>query len=531
MLRKIISSIKHQASGIRFLLSIISAILLILAYPGFNLEFLAWIALIPLFFALENKNLKQRFITGYIFGIIFYSGILYWLANVTIPGTIVLIFLLSFAPAIFCSLYLKLIPPSAGSRRISSGETSYGKTYNLLLLFAVPAAWVITEYLTTHLFTGFPWAFLGYTQYLNLPIIQISDITGACGVSFVIVFVNYCIYKVFRSPEKKIYAVCGISAVILCCFYGFYRLNQNYITRPLKIAVIQGNIPQELKWDENYEKFILDKYELLTLEAVKDNPALIIWPETSVPGLLEEEYIFDRIMNLVKSIDIDLLVGTVRRIDSKFYNSATLISKKGEILDSYDKIHLVPLGEYIPFEKYAPWFRNIIDKPIGDFEFGREFKLLKIKTEQTSTSDRSIVKDIYFYKFGVLICFEDIFPNLAREFVKKGALFLVNMTNDAWFGKTSAPYQHLQSSVFRAVENRVPVVRSTNTGISCFINQKGEIKGSVRRDGKEIFIDGLEQSEIYSIKRSTIYTRFADWFSYLCFAIFIISLLKRLPTL
>ncbi len=338
----------------KLILPIISSVLLILAFSRFNLGPLAWIALIPLFFALENKNIKQRFAIGYLFGLIFFSGILYWLINVTVPGTIVLVLLLSLAPAIFCSLYLKLI------------------TYNLLLFLAIPSAWVITEYLRTYLFTGFPWALLGYSQYLNLPVIQISDITGSYGVSFIIVLVNFCIYAIIKKfPNKKIFTTLGISILIVTVFYGFYRLNQKYMIPPIKVAVVQGNIPQSMKWDRTYEKFILDKYEFITLEAQESKPDIIIWPETSVPGILgRDKHIFNRVMNLARSIDTDLLIGTIREIDSKFYNSATLVSKEGRILESYDKLHLVPFGEYVPLEKYMPWFRNTIDKPIGDFEPG-----------------------------------------------------------------------------------------------------------------------------------------------------------------
>lgn len=497
--------------NVKLILPIISSILLILAFPRFNLGFLAWIALIPLFFALENKNIKQRFAIGYLFGLIFFSGILYWLVNVTVPGTIVLVLLLSLAPAIFCSLYLKLI------------------TYNLLLFLAIPSAWVITEYLRTYLFTGFPWALLGYSQYLNLPVIQISDITGSYGISFIIVLVNFCIYAIIKKfPNKKIFTTLGISILIVTVFYGFYRLNQKYMIPPIKVAVVQGNIPQSMKWDRTYEKFILDKYEFITLEAQESNPDIIIWPETSVPGILgRDKHIFSRVTNLARSIDTDLLIGTIREIDSKFYNSATLVSKEGRILESYDKLHLVPFGEYVPLEKYMPWFRNTIDKPIGNFEPGTEFKLLKVKTGQASVIGDSIIKDTRFYKFGTLICFEDIFPNLARRFVKEGALFLVNITNDAWFGKTSAPYQHVQSSVFRAVENRVPVIRSANTGVSCFIDQKGRIIDSVRINGEEIFVDGYTERDIYPLSIPTIYTRFGDIFCYVCLALYLTSLIKR----
>lgn len=496
--------------GFRVFLPIIAAILLILSYPRFNLEFLAWVALIPLFFALENKSLKRRFIVGYFFGLIFFSGILYWLANVTVPGTIVLILLLSLAPAIFSCLYIYPIPP------------------NIYPIFYIPSIWVISEYLRTHLLTGFPWALLAYSQYLNIPVIQISDITASYGVSFVIVLINFCIYAVIRkSHNRKKYTVIGIFILIAVLFYGFFSLNQKYITQPLKVSIVQGNIPQELKWDKDYERFILDKYEFLTQLASKEGSHIIIWPETSVPVILGRDDIFERITNLADSLNTSLLVGVIREENLKYYNSAVLISGNGKILGSYDKLHLVPFGEYIPLEEHIPWFRSLIDKVIGDFEAGRDFNLFTISIENISSQEKSIVKNIRFYKFGVLICFEDIFPDLARNFVKKGALFLLNITNDAWFGNTAAPFQHVQSSVFRAIENRVPVIRSANTGVSCFINQNGIIIDSVKENEKEIFVDGYKHAEIHPILNTTIYTRFGDVFFYICLAMFIVSFIKR----
>ena len=226
-------------------------------------------------------------------------------------------------------------------------------------------------------------------------------------------------------------------------------------------------------------------------------------------------------------MDSFLLVGTIRGEGSLFYNSATLISRKSEATDSYDKFHLVPFGEYVPFEKHIPFFRGLIDKPIGDFASGEESKLLRINIERKTESEASIRREVNFYKFGTLICFEDIFPEISRNFVKQGASFLVNMTNDAWFGKTSAPYQHVQSSVFRAVENRVPVVRAANTGVSCFINQYGKIFSVLRKDGTEIFVEGVDNARIFPSKKSTIYTKYGDLFCYISIFLFFILLLRQ----
>lgn len=511
MLRKVIWPIRYElwAMSYSFILPVISALLLILAYPKFDLKFLAWVAFVPLFFSLENKNPKQRFIIGYLFGFIFFSGILYWLINVSVPGAIVLIIILSCAPAMFC-----LYTPS-------------GIVYDIL---AIPSLWVLTEFLRSHIFTGFPWVMLGYSQYLNLPIIQIADITGVYGVSFLIVLVNFAIYSVIRKFKKRfIHIVIALCGLILTFFYGSYRLQEGYLGVPLEISVIQGNIPQGMKWDPQYKRLILDTYERLTLQAKKENADLIIWPETAIPGFFEGDgYLYTRITDLAKIIDTPLLVGAIRETDSRLHNSAYLISEDGKVLKVYNKIHLVPFGEYIPLEKYIPWLRNFIDKPIGDFDFGDEYTLFRIKAERKGYINESIVKDIRFYNFGVLICFEDIFPYLARNFVKSGAEFMVNITNDAWFGKTSAPYQHLEASVFRAVENRVPVIRSANTGISCFIDQKGRIISFVKVDGEKTFVEGYKQARIVPSYRRTLYTLWGDIFVSISCVIFITALaIKR----
>jgi len=509
MLRKIKSDYILQITSYRFLLPVISAILLVLAYPKLNLEFLAWVALVPLFFTIENKEIKERFIRGYIFGIIFFAGILWWLVNVSIPGMIVLVLLLSIAPALFCALI-----PKTEDR-------------GLLTIVFVPAAWVLTEYLRTHLFTGFPWALLAYSQSLNLPIIQIADITGPYGVSFLVVLVNYCIFKAIKKGPKKIlsfrdlffgwtYILLFAMAVYLVSFvYGYNRLRAPEAPDALKVSVIQGNIPQEMKWDARYKYVIVDKYRALTKDSLKENPRFVIWPETSIPGYIDEEDIMGRIRKLAKENNIFLLVGALRQEAEKIYNSAVLISNEGNIASYYDKIHLVPMGEFIPFSDSFGWVRNFINKPIGHFNRGNEFTVFRFTLKDTILRPDRIQRAIRFYKFSTLVCFEDIFPDLCRRFVKNGAEFLVNMTNDAWFGNTRAPYQHAQGSIFRAVENRVPVIRAANTGVSCIIDKKGRVIATVRDKKKETFISGYTVAVIVPGYYKTIYTKFGDVFSWI----------------
>ncbi|OIO37392.1 MAG: apolipoprotein N-acyltransferase [Candidatus Omnitrophica bacterium CG1_02_49_10] len=268
-----------------------------------------------------------------------------------------------------------------------------------------------------------------------------------------------------------------------------------------RVSVIQGNIHQGEKWDSSLKNEIFAKYERLTLEALLDKPDLIIWPETSFPGFPEEETLFiDKLAFLSKKMRADILIGAPTFADPggyKFYNSAILIDKDNGICMQYDKAHLVPFGEYLPFERILGFVRGFSSRPIGDFEGGDEYTVFESGSR----------------RFGVLICFEDIFPGLVRNFTRANPDFMVNITNDAWFMRSSAPYQHAQASVLRAVENRVSFVRSANTGLSCFIDPKGRITEAVSKDEKEIFVDGFRTAEVPAGPRTSFYRRHGDIFA------------------
>lgn len=448
---------------------IISAILLTLSYPVFNLEFLAWFAFVPFFFAIKDKSHKKAFRFGFLFGLIFFASTIYWLLYVSVLGYIILILYLS----IFFALFAALVQSAIHRSRPTS-------------VFLIPLVWILLEYLRANLFTGFGWALLGYSQYLNLPVIQIADKTGVWGVSFIVMMVNVAIFKLLKDGIRKsrLSLTSAILILALSIYYGHVKLNEKALSMDLKISVIQGNIPQHQKWDVSFKEHILTRYESLTKEAAKEKPDLIIWPETSLPGYLEEKDLGGRVRRLARETGTLLLIGAPSIGDyenDEYYNSAILISAEGRVLNRYDKLRLVPFGEYVPFEKKFSFIRGLIDKPIGDFRPGTEYTVFRMDNGAA---------------FSVLICFEDIFPDLVASFVKREADFLVNITNDAWFMKSSAPYQHAQASVFRAVENRVPVVRAANTGLSCFIDSKGRIIDKVSIGKEDIFVTGFKTSNI-----------------------------------
>ncbi|MFA4984588.1 MAG: apolipoprotein N-acyltransferase [Candidatus Omnitrophota bacterium] len=475
-------------------LSILSGLLLIFSFPSFNLWIFAWFAFVPLFLALEDCSKKKAFLLSYLAGIVFWLGTIYWLVHVTLAGMLLLVLYLALYFGVFGLIISQ-------SRRLPV----------ICLLFFLPSVWVLLEYLRSHLFTGFGWALLAHSQYLNLPAIQIADITGAYGVSFILLMANAGIKELVifarRGGDRKKSA----AAILLCLamiggvfFYGYLRLNiirQKALYASLRVSVIQGNIAQHLKWRPIAKNYILRKYLDLSLEAGGSNPDVMIWPEASLPAVVEQEpFFFEAARRLSDDMGIPLLVGAVTLRDGIYYNSAFLITSYQQEPTRYDKLHLVPFGEYIPLKNFFSFLETIV--PIGDFSPGREYAVFTLPGARSQGPVR----------FSVLICFEDLFPQLSRRFVAKGADFLVNITNDAWFGESSAPYQHLSASVLRAVENRVPLVRAANTGVSGFISAEGRIISLAEDNrGKNIFIEGYLNDEINILRGGpAFYTRFGD---------------------
>ncbi|MFH0763690.1 MAG: apolipoprotein N-acyltransferase [Candidatus Omnitrophota bacterium] len=499
----------------RLLLIALSASLLVLSFPNFNYEFLAWFALVPLFFAIDGQKPLKSFALSYLCGALFFLGTIYWLIHVTLPGMI--------AVVLYLALYFGFFGVAAVFS-LRKPKTENLKPNDYYALIFIPSAWVTLELIRSRFLTGFGWNLLAHSQAYTLPVIQIADITGAYGVSFLIVMVNTGIFLTIKNFRKKIYPLAYLAAAVFIVYisaaYGTYRLKNVFTGERLKVAVIQGNIPQAKKWDANFREGILLKYEKLTKEAAREKIDLVIWPETSVPGFLEAERdLFERIRNLAREIKTPLLVGAPRegiRPVEAYYNSAYLFGDDGRLVDRYDKIHLVPFGEYVPAKDIFSFVENFAPSPIGDFTAGGNYTVFRFLIERNTGNYKLKWKLVKKVKFSALICFEDIFPDLAREFVKRGAGFLVNITNDAWFGRSSAAYQHAQSSVFRAVENRVNVVRAANTGLSCFIDQKGAIAAAAGSPGKEIFTDGYRVHELILTKTRTFYTVYGDIFACLC---------------
>ncbi|MFH1440865.1 MAG: apolipoprotein N-acyltransferase [Candidatus Omnitrophota bacterium] len=546
MLREIKRSIVDSPQSIvkktkTIILCLLSSILLILSFNNGNLWFLAWVGFVPFFFAIKNKSKIKSFLLAYLTGVIFWLGTIYWLIHVTLIGMIVLVLYLALYFGIFGLIisYFVILRESAGSRfcpDVTSGQNDkfevFRSSFYITQLVILPSIWVILEYIRGHLFPSFPWAILAYSQYTNLPVIQIADIFGAWVVSFLIIMVNYAIYLIIsciplsagervkgeRDNRKKI-SITVISVLVIVLSYGYYKLffaGRIEGQKSASICVVQPNIPQELKWDIKAKDFIISEYLNLTKQAVKTSPDLIIWPEAALPTIPQEDQeSFSKIELFVKQINTELLLGAVTIEEDNYYNSAVLLSSGGSVVEQYNKIHLVPFGEYLPLRGKLGFLEALV--PIEDFTKGQEYTIFNL--------DRERVKGEGNINFAVLICFEDVFPELAREFVRKGAGFLVNISNDAWFKDTSEPYQHMQASVFRAVENRVFVVRCANTGVSAFISPSGKIISQVHDiTGKGTYVKGVAAEKVFApTGQLSFYTRKGDIFILLCLILILIN--------
>jgi apolipoprotein N-acyltransferase len=548
-----------------FLFPLLSGLLLFLAFPRYDLSWLAWIGFVPLLLRIREMKPWQALLMGWFAGVVFFLGITTW-------------WLQEFkAVSIFASglgyLYLGIY-----FGIFSFLMTQIRNRTTLPSLVAAPL-WVTIEYIRANLsFLAFPWALLGHSQYVNLPIIQMASVTGIYGVSFIVMLVNGALADLlvhFFSPspcpspprlslfdglkaqslskgssqaargEEKKWIIGKIKsgglpdgarkaayrlAVVLfivvgICIAGWTSLFPEPGGKPLKVAVVQGNIPQKMKWDRMHRDEILSRYEALSREAARENPDLIIWPETATPGfILKNVDLYSRVVSLVRALGTPFLIGSAEypkflkgeTQGQKSGNTAIYFSPEGRVTGQYLKIRLVPFGEYAPLEGFITWPEFIIKVDRQRFEMpGREQTLFPLKGT----------------RIGNLICWEVLFPYLMRQAVKKGAGLVVNLSNEAWFGKTDFPYQMLASCVFRAVENRVNLVRATNTGISCFIDPNGRITGRVNKASHETFVDGTLTKTIFVNRPGTFYTYFGDILVYLSsgFTVFMLiySWLKR----
>lgn len=482
-----------------YILAILSGVLLALSFPKPGLSLLAWFAFVPLLLAMGKKSPAASFKLGFACGMTAYAGVFYWL-------NIVMITYGKLHWSVSVALYLILAAYIALYVGLTAWIVGRARDVGISPLFSFPVIWVGLEYLRSFLFTGFPWASLGYSQYRTLPLIQVSDIAGVYGLSFLIALGNIVLYLMLKGmagKEKASYPTKGAAFFLLLMVvtlgYGFNRLNSTESGTPLKVSLIQGNIPQDVKWDPSFQEATVGIYERLSRQPSVTGSDLVVWPESAAPFFFQDDARYaDRIRKLAVELKAGLITGSPAydRTDSgvKYLNSAFLLAPSGDVVGRSDKIHLVPFGEYVPMANLLPFVNKLVTG-IGDFSPGAA--AVPLETGKG--------------KAGILICFEGIFPELSRAYVQAGSRLLVNISNDAWYKKSSAPYQHLSMTVFRAVENRVPLVRATNTGISSIIDSKGHIRGMT-----PLFSEAVLAGEIRLGSGDTIYSRYGDIFAVSC---------------
>jgi apolipoprotein N-acyltransferase len=467
-------------------------------------EALAWFALVPLFFAIEGRTGKQAFWIGTLAGAVYFAASIYWVTvALTVFGhipyfaAIPILFLLIFYLAIFWGIAAWLIVLINGSLRTP-------------LTLSAPLVFTALEYLRNYALSGFPWSNIAYTQYRNLAIIQLSSITGIYGVVFLMVLSSALIYEWMAAYQRRrlgrpVVATVVFSALVIFAFgWGVHRageLKEEARSVPsLRITVLQGNIDQNIKnRSENYRGSIASVYNRLSSDADRKGAEFIIWPEASYPSALPREIdSFAASWSLfeVKRLSAHSLVGVSmyyseekRRLLS---NSALVLDPALSVVARHDKTHLVPFGEYVPLglpiEK--------IVSGVGVFSPGDNLRPAVFEHDGKTV------------KIGTLICFEGIFPEISRSFAANGANLLVSITNDAWFGPTSAPYQHLYMYVFRAIETGRYVARAANTGVSGYLDPYGRVFARTR-----LFTEDSVSAEIPLLEKNTIYTRIGDAFA------------------
>lgn len=487
-------------------LSCFAGLLLALAFPGFKMGFLAWGAFVPLFAALRKADSAGKAAAcGAAFGGVFFAVSLYWITYVTGPGLIFLVMLETSFVAGFAAAYYFL-------RK---------KLPALISIFGAACAWTAWEWLRAEIPAfGFGWNMLAYSQSDYYPVRLAANTVGAYGLGCAIVLVNVCIFELWKPSEKKnrIPAVILLVLTVVSLFaHGIYHSNRKGEDRGIvRISVLQGNIPQSVKWEAMARDEIVQIYEKLAQISAYDGPDLMIWPEAAWPGYFNRDAEAPRIQAMIKEMGVPSLIGAPHLESSEIaYNSAYLVDADGGIAQRYDKQHLVPFGEYVPLGPVLGWLKPLAyTLGVSDFTEGRDWTVFKFMNGDAS--------------FSTLICYEDIFPPIAKGFADRGAQFLAVITNDAWFGPTSAPYQHEQASIFRAIENGLPVVRSANTGVSSFISAQGRVLArAASKEGKEIFVTAKKTYDLPLVSYSTLYRKGGWIFPYA--AIAMLAILLVLP--
>ncbi len=467
------------------------AFVLALAYLPIYLGFLAWIALVRPLDIISRQSGKNVFKTAYFYSFMANLFHLYWVAVVTPPGMVAAIFILSLYPAIVLTAFVRLY--------------NFKKWFGLAML---PFLWVGMEYFRSLTEFSFPWTDLSYSQGYYLTFMQIVSAIGCYGLSLILVWLNILAWQAWdrrNVPELRIKAGSILLALVVGVYlYGWVVFPPYPIPGKINVGLLQGNVDLESKWDEASRNWNLDLYDSLSQDAVKDSGVdLLIWPETAAPCYPRVEKKYRAILSdIAAKSKTNHLVGALDIVysphNTKTYNSAFQFDSAGEMQEIYHKNKLVPFSEHVPYQDNLKFLtRDFLEKYLDI-----------IKTQEVQwwsdfyPGDSIVIFNLNENKYAVLICYESAFPDYVRKTIMDGAEFLVNITNDTWFGRSSGPFQHLRLAVFRAVENRIWLARCANSGISAFIDPYGR-----EFESTGLYERKVVRAGIYPLDEYTIFTR------------------------
>ena len=461
--------------------------------------------------ALATTTLRRAFLLGFVTGLVYFTGTLYWITRVMavygglppVVATLVnglLILYLALFPALFAGVVRRLV-------------VSYGP----LALLVSPLVWVSTELGRTYLLTGFPWVLLGYSQVTVLPVAQAASLFGVYGLSGLVAAVSaavaYAVGPATVSPaeagsygpvgsafRRALPFIVALALVVSLAGWGSFRVARGELAgggTPVRVALVQGNVDQGEKWDPRRATDIFANYLRMTRQAIAEGADLVIWPESSTPFTFETEHAAaESIRRIARDARVPILFGSdqiERGVPTRYYNSAYLVRPDGSTGGVYRKMHLVPFGEYVPMKRLL-FFAAPLVEAVSDFSAGESAVLMPIDGHLISTA----------------ICYEIVYPDLVRQFVAAGSELLTTITNDAWFGETAAPYQHFAQASMRAIENGRYLVRAANTGISGVVDPYGRVIVESR-----LFEPAVVAGTVYYRTERTLYTQIGDLFAYL----------------
>jgi apolipoprotein N-acyltransferase len=522
-----------------YLIAMGAGLLLAAAFPKFGIAGFAWVAPALMLFAVHGKNSGDAFRVGYVAGITFWLASLYWLLLIPVAGFPILgWFALSAFVALYFGVWTWLL---AG--KIGIGNWAQRNLWSL----AGAAVWVALEMIRARFLGGFPWNLLGTSQFQLTPLIQIASVTGVYGISFLVVWTSLSLFSagrmIFSKPDSRfawqteVFLPLLVVAVLFAAGCFQMRTPSNVNTTSLRITLIQPSVPQNLIWDPGANSNRFQQLLTLSENALTNKTDLLIWPEAALPEFNNASYA--AITNLVRTHHVWMIFNAdhdVIRSDAKSendfdsFNSAFLFDPDGNFVHVYHKRKLVIFGEFVP--PFLKWFTPITagyaagDKP-GSFEirgWGGHEPIIELNNGSPGVSPHQTVNA------APLICFEDMFPQTARDSVRGDTDFLVNLTNDGWFGEGAEQWQQAAAGIFRAVENGVPLVRCCNNGVTCWIDAHGAVRQTFKDKTGGIYGIGAMTFELPlpdEKSAPTFYNRHGDWFGWGCVGITIVLLFNR----